>query len=519
MMFRQFLPLPLGILCIGVVHAALSVVEPGSSTAAGDPSLANLDQAQADQVAGQQLNRIQGPARAAGEAFLQGKFEEGVKIARPLAEKGDPDALFLMALAHEGGKGVDLSRDKALQLHRRAATKGHQDASLRVALLLLTSELKNEREEARTLLETMAKKDVTVAGRILGEAWLSGRLSDKPNAAKAIEWWARSAAAGDLTSIRTLAGFYEGRLGFPELKDLKEAYKLYAKAADGGDAGSMLTLGSRLLLGEESMRDEKRGREWLEKAVAAGEFTACLVLGDYEENVRRDAKAALAAYERGKDGGQVDCMFRAAGFYLQGLGVKKDEARGKALMVKAAQSGHPQAQFTVAMTLMGADQPDLGAIYLNLLASANSNYGPAQNELGLLYLTGKMGVADQTAGVGWLTRAAKLGSAAAQNNLGTLYEAGGGGLKQDYTNAVELYSLAAKQGHMDATRALIRLFSQGPIELNLPRAWALASIAVERGDESVKDVRDQVAAKLSKDQRAKADTILSDLKKAAAPSK
>ena len=49
------------------------------------------------------------------------------------------------------------------------------------------------------------------------------------------------------------------------------------------------------------------------------------MLGEYEQTINKDDKAALAAYERGKDGGQVECILRAADFYLQGRGTKKDE--------------------------------------------------------------------------------------------------------------------------------------------------------------------------------------------------
>ena len=93
-----------------------------------------------------------------------------------------------------------------------------------------------------------------------------------------------------------------------------------------------------------------------------------------------------------------------------------------------------------------------------------------------------------------------------------MFEAGAAGLQKDYTNAVELYSLAARQGDSDATTALVRLYSQGPIEINLPRAWALASIAVERGDEAAKKSKATIEAKLDKQQLEDAKKLLAQLK-------
>lgn len=463
-------------------------------------------------LAQESLPEASGPASEANKAFSEGRYGEAVKLALPLAQKGDKDALFLLGLAHETGQGVERSQPKAIEYYRKAVTAGHRDARYRSSLILLASEDKAQREDARKMLEAAAKTDPAVAGRILGEAWLRGQLSEDPDPRKAIEWWRKSAAAGDLNSVRILASLYEGRFGYPELKDAKKAAELFRQAADKGDVDSMIALGARLLLGDQKLRNEKSGREWLAKAVEKGNFSACLVLGEYEQTINKDDKAALAAYERGKDGGQVECILRAADFYLQGRGTKKDESRGKALLVKAAQAGHPRAQFTIAMSLMSAEKPDLSGAYLNLLSAANGNLAVAQNELGLFYLSGKLGVADQAAAAGWLTRAAKSGHAAAQNNLATLYEAGAAGLKQDYKNALELYSLAANQGHPEATMALVRLYSNGPIELDLPRAWALAAIAEERAVESAKETKEAVAAKLDEAQLKQAKELLGQLR-------
>ena len=121
----------------------------------------------------------------------------------------------------------------------------------------------------------------------------------------------------------------------------------------------MAALGSRLLSGEEKIRDEKKGREWLKKAIAAKEYSAYLALGDYEENVKKDLKAALAEYERGKDAGQIDCILRTADFYIEGKGVEKDDARGLALLEKAAEAGSPVASFRLAVQSLSGEKPDL----------------------------------------------------------------------------------------------------------------------------------------------------------------
>jgi len=452
------------------------------------------------------------------DEFKAGRHAKAVELAKPIADQGNADALYIMGFAHETGQGAEASKEKALEFYRKAAAAKNKDAAYRLSFILLASEDEKERDQAREALESAAKDDPAVAGRILGEAYLRGRLTPSPDPDKAVFWWKRAADAGDVPSILLMARFYEGQFGFPELKNSKEALSSYAKAAGLGDGGAMAALGSRYLSGDEEIRDEKKGRDWLKKAIAAKEYTAYLALGDYEENVKKDLKAALAEYERGKDVGQIDSILRTAEFYLEGKGVDKDTTRGLALLEKAAEAGNPAASFRLAVLTLSGEKPDLLTGYKHLVAAASGNLVEAQNELGLLYLSGKLAVADSAAGVAWLTRAAQGGYAQAQNNLATLYERGAAGVTQNLENAGQLYSLAANQGHGQATLALARLIYQGVGTTADPvKAWALATLAEERGAEDADKMVTEITAKLDDKQKAEAKKQLADMKSGKAP--
>ena len=458
----------------------------------------------------------EGPAKEAMDAFKEGRHLKAVELATPLAEKGNAEALYLLGFAHETGQGAEQSKDKALEYYRKAADAKSKDAVYRMSFILLASEKEDERDQARQALESAAKDDPAVAGRILGEAYLRGLLTPTADPDKAVFWWKKAAESGDVLSLVLVARFYEGQFGFPELKDLKQSLEYYTKAAETGNAGAMAALGSRLLSGDEKIRDEKKGREWLKKAIAAKEYSAYLVLGDYEENVKNDPKAALAEYERGKDAGQIDCILRSADFYLEGKGVEKDADRGMSLLTKAADAGSAVANLRVAASFLSKEKPELSDVvtgYARLVAAANGNLPEAQNELGLLYLSGKLGVADTPAGVAWLTRAAQGGNAQAQNNLATLYERGAGGVPRNIENAGQLYSLAANQGHGPATLALARLIYQGVgTKADPVKAWALASLALERGEKTAEVLIKEIDGKFDEKQRAEARKELEDLK-------
>lgn len=454
----------------------------------------------------------EGPAQAALDAFRDGRHVKAVELAMPLAEQGNADALYLLGFAHETGQGAEASREKALEYYRKSAASGQKDSTYRLSFILLASEEEEERNQAREALENAAKDDPAVAGRILGEAYLRGRLTEKPDHEKTIFWWTRAADAGDIPSLLLLARLHEGQFGFPEKRDMKSALAAYTKAAGLGDAGAMAALGSRLLNGAEEIRDEKEGREWLKKAIEAKEYSAYLALGDFEENVKKDPKAALAEYERGKDAGQVDCMVRAAEFYIEGKGTEKDETRGVQLLEAAAKAGSAPAHFRLAVRSLTGEKPDLLSGYTHLLSAATAGLAEAQNEMGLLYISGNIGVADPVAGVAWLTRAAQSGYAPAQNNLATLYERGAG-VTKNLNTAGQLYSLAANQGHPAATFALARMHAQGiGTEVNPGKAWALASLAAERGDEEGKKLAEELEGKLNAGQLAAARKELESIK-------
>jgi len=465
--------------------------------------------------------QVEGPAKDAIAAFDAGNHAKALDMARPLAEEGNADALYLLGFAYETGRGVDGSREKALEFYKKAADLKHKDAVYRMSFILLASDKADEREKAGKALENAAKEDPAVAGRILGEAYLRGMLTEKPDPDKALLWWSQSADAGDIASLILIARFHDGQFGFPEKTDPKKAIENFTKAAGLGNANAMTALGARYLSGDEKIRDEKKGREWLKKAIAAKEYTAYLVLGDYEENTKKDLKAALSYYERGKDAGNLDCTVRSADFYLEGKGVEQDEDRGRSLLFKAAESGHPVANLRVAAGYFAKDpiSPADGlAGYAHLLASANANLPQAQNELGMLYLSGKLGVADGPAAVAWLTRAARAGHPQAQFSLGSLYLQGAGSVEQNLQNASNLLSLAANQGHVGAMSALSQLILRaGGKDTDLVKAWVLAKLAVEGGEKAAEPIAEEIHGKLTAEQRKDAQAQFDQAKSGKGP--
>ena len=447
---------------------------------------------------------IEGPIKEALEAFNDGRHVKAIDLARPLAEKGNADAMFLMGVAHESGRGVEPSREKALDFFKKASAAGQKDATYRLALILLSSKEKTEREQGKKNLEEAAVKDPANAGRILGEAYIKGMITEKPDFDLAAQWWTTASEAGDVPSILALARLYEAKKDFPEKADAKKSLELYQKAITLGDKSALVAAGSRLLNGDETIRDEKEGRAMLAKAIEEKQFDAYLALGDFEESVKKDFKAALAQYELGGASKQIDCALRAADFYLEGKeGTEKSEVKGTEWLRKAAEIGNPVGSYRYAAKLLQAPDPDerkpeekidsARRAYDHLLNAALGNIAQAQNEMALFYLSGAMGVADPSAAAGWFQRSAQAGNAVAMNNLATLYEKGYG-VAQNFSQAGQLYEASARSGNAQGAASVARLMASGAgTKQNLPQAWAWANIAIQNGDKDAKTLLGEIS--------------------------
>ena len=449
------------------------------------------------------------PANAAIEAFNKGRQIEAVRLARPLAEDGNAEALLIMGVAHEAGP----TRELAIDYLRKAHQAGNRVASHRLVRQLVEQGSKDSQQEARTLLETLAKHDRGVASRLLGEGFLRGWFGGKADFEKARYWWEQAAERGDMTALLSLAGLLDGSFGFPDKRDPETALALFLKAAKLGNPGAMASAGSRLLNGGEKIRDEQSGRQWLAKAIASEQIDAYLALGDFEETIKQDDEAAFAQYKQGAEAGQSGCMLKLATFFTDGRGGQdKNPAAALAWLKKAGEAGNALGHYQAAAILLNREEFQIREGFAHLVAAAEAGLPDVQNEVGLFYLSERLGPRDPTAAAGWFGRAAAGGSPKGAFNLGLLYEQGIG-VPRNPGEAGRLYTQAANAGHPQATSALGRLHAQGAgTKQDLPKAWALISLAIERGAaEATGPLRD-LASQLTAEQLTEGRRQLTEFK-------
>ncbi|KTC87185.1 SEL1-like repeat protein [Legionella brunensis] len=205
---------------------------------------------------------------------------------------------------------------------------------------------------------------------------------------KALYWFKKAAAAGDLNSQLYCAAAYLFGFGTKENSDIGRRY--YIDAAKRGNAIAQTALGDHFLESRDS-RNKKLGLIWLSKAVEQG-----------------DPKAQL----------------RLAELYLVGGVVSRDDNKANELLNKSAEQGYLPAM--VKLGAVAAQQNDLEKAKTWYTKAATANNVQAEVALASLYLDNKSKLYNPKTGFMWMLQAAQNGSAEAQEALAFMYKEGNG---------------------------------------------------------------------------------------------
>jgi len=135
------------------------------------------------------------------EAWQKADYQAAIRIWRPLAESGDPDAQFNLGQAYRLGRGVAVNLAASQIWLGRAAAKGHVDAQTTLGLLLFDS---GNRDEGLRWLAAAAEKSDPRAMLVYGTALFNGD-GVKRDPVLAYAYVSRAAAQGLPPAKTTLA--------------------------------------------------------------------------------------------------------------------------------------------------------------------------------------------------------------------------------------------------------------------------------------------------------------------------
>lgn len=162
-----------------------------------------------------------GGVKAGVEAWERRDYVAAVKLWRPLANAGDPDAQFNLGQAYKLGWGVPLDLPVATEWFRKASAQGHLRAEDNYGLLLFRS---GKRAEALPYVQKSAARGEPRAQYILGTALFNGENIGK-DWVRAYAMMTRAVASGLPQATTSLALMDQ----YIPLKDRQEGTRLSAE--------------------------------------------------------------------------------------------------------------------------------------------------------------------------------------------------------------------------------------------------------------------------------------------------
>ncbi|GEQ66975.1 hypothetical protein JCM33374_g638 [Metschnikowia sp. JCM 33374] len=184
-------------------------------------------------------------------------------------------------------------------------------------------------------------------------------------------------------------------------------------------------------------------------------------------------KDALYYLRRLADKGYVDAQYLLGDAYSNGVFGKVDHKEAFSLFHSAAKHGHVECAFRTACCYeegMGTGRDARKGVEF-LKSAASKNHAAAMYKLGIYFFYARMGVSDSPVnkklGIKWLERASNVATeltSAAPYELGKLYQSGYSDiLIKDEKYALELFAQAAALGHVEASAILGHHYEMGNI--------------------------------------------------------
>ncbi len=270
------------------------------------------------------------------------------------------------------------------------------------------------------------------------------------SAASACDPSDRAFAAGRNYIARTDHSLKDAFAAF-DARDYPKAFGLFQAAYSklSYDEAALM-VGKMYLLGLGTKRDPQQAIVWLRKVTDA-RFSPGQQQGFDPADPNYATPRSDAAMLLGK-------------IYLAGMGVPRDPKQARQWYMKADFFGFIPGTHTVGQAFeygYGGERSFPKAVTYFKKAAA-VGYATSQYELGVIYYNGADGVAqDQNMAAAYLVLAAKQGNANALYACGRMYDLGEGGVAADPQKAILYYKEAALKGQPDAEYALGMSFYTG----------------------------------------------------------
>ncbi|HET9843090.1 MAG TPA: tetratricopeptide repeat protein [Gammaproteobacteria bacterium] len=373
----------------------------------------------------------------------------------------------------------------------QSAQKGNIHAQSTLGLMYFYGQgTVNDNDKAAKWFEQAALKNDAISQFHLGRMFSLG-LGVEINDAKAMHWFLAAAKQGIWEAQLMVSLSY--RLGIGSPKDTNAAYMWYQSAIKNG-----------MPYAQEIKRENFQTRPFALNANLPGHpvyLQGMNLLMGIEGDP--DPKNAAIWFEQAADLGHPDAQFNLAILYLEGDGIEKNEEKAYDWFLQASEQDHKEANAYLAfMNLLGiatAYDPKVAIeLYISslednttpiaqeenikdpVLDAAEKGNPQAQYEIGLRFLHGDGVKKDSIEAFEWLQEAATLNHNPAQYELGMMFLEGKG-VAQDSKTAIHWLTKAAENNNPQAQYELGLLYFTGKfLQKNVQQAYAWFNVAASQ---------------------------------------
>ena len=256
-----------------------------------------------------------------GLLYRSHEYEKALSTVRPLAEKGDATAQYLLGEMYWNGLGLQKDTAKAADWFRKASDQGLASASSRLAGYY--GSFDNNKGDAQFIAYSRkaAEQGDTVSQVLIGNAY-TGMWGYPVDPNEMVRWFSVAAEQGDTSGMMALASAYKN--GYHVPVDIEKAIIWFRTAADAGDSTAMWELGKLSEEGSGLRKSDKEAFAWYLKAAQKGNsyFAAPRVAQMYEAGIvvpvdYANAARWYAVAARSNDAQEINVRLKANLQHLQ----------------------------------------------------------------------------------------------------------------------------------------------------------------------------------------------------------
>jgi len=231
--------------------------------------------------------------KAGLEAYDRADYATAFQEWQPIAERGDANAEYNVALMYALGQGTAQDYQKAAEWYRKAAEQGVAAAQYNLAVLYTDGQgVGQDKSQAIQWFLKAVEKGIQDAELGLGQLYY-----DTKNYPEAEKWYRKAAERGVPSAAFHLGVMYDLGDGVPN--NYAEAMQWYTKAANQGYAPALTNLGILYYNAEGVKRDLVQAYIWFARADKMGDSLGSQLLHTTTERMKaKDVKTAQAQVDQ-----------------------------------------------------------------------------------------------------------------------------------------------------------------------------------------------------------------------------